>query len=96
MANKVLWQELDNITISSEEFDIYEFISNLADIFGDGYKIEIWEHADYSKADILKASIGWIADHTKYQRVEDLQVETWWTSDDEQCFTVVALKTKEA
>jgi len=95
MANKALWEVLDNYTVSAEEFDYDEFIEYLNDVLGDNYEVDIWDHDDFSSGELANNIVGWINDTSKNKIVEDLQAETWWTSDNEKCFTVVVLKIKE-
>ena len=95
MANKALWQIVDNYTVSAEEFDYDEFIEYLNNTFGDDYEVDIWDHDDFSSGELATNIVRWINDTSKNKIVKDLQAETWWTSDNEKCFTVIALKTKE-
>lgn len=94
MANKALWEVLDNYTVSSEEFDYEEFIQYLSDVFGDEYDIEVWEN-DSPSGETAGNVICWTNDHCKGKILEDLQVETWWTEDNEESYIVVVLKAKE-
>ena len=95
MSNKALWEVLDNYTVSSEEYDYDEFMQYLTDVLGPEYDVEVWDHEDYAASEIAENVICWTNDHAKGKILEDLQVGTWWTEDNEQCYTVVILKTKE-
>lgn len=96
MANKALWEVLDNIHISYDDLDFDILIDQIQDAVGDEYEVDIWDHDDFSSGELANNIVGWINDTSKNKIVEDLQAETWWTSDNEKCFTVVMLKTKEA
>lgn len=93
--NKALWEVLDNIKIQNTdemyEKDFHEKIKEAME----GYEVEEWDHDDFAASEIVEATIEWIADIAKGKTVEDLQVRTWWTEDEDACFTVVAIKTKE-
>ena len=95
MANKALWQVLDNIHVSYDGCDYYVLVDQIQTIMGDEYKVDIWDHDDFSSGELAKNIVEWINDTSKNKIVKDLQAETWWTNDNEKCFTVVALKTKE-
>lgn len=95
MANKALWQVLDNIHVSYDDCDYYVLVDQIQTIMGDEYKVDIWDHDDFSSGELAKNIVEWINDTSKNKIVKDLQAETWWTNDNEKCFTVVALKTKE-
>lgn len=96
MANKALWEVLDNIHISYDDLDFDILIDQIQDAVGNEYEVDIWDHDDFSSGELANDIVGWINDTSKNKTVEDLQAETWWTSDNEKCFTVVMLKTKEA
>lgn len=96
MANKVLWEVLNNIHISYDDLDFDVLIDQIQDAMGDEYEVDIWDHDDFSSGELANNIVGWINDTSKNKIVKDLQAETWWTSDNEKCFTVVVLKTKEA
>lgn len=95
MANKALWEVLDNIHISYDDLDFDDLIDQIQDAVGDEYEVDIWDHDDFSSGELANNIVGWINDTSKNKIVEDLQAETWWTSDNEKCFTVVVLKIKE-
>jgi len=95
MANKALWEVLDNIHISYDDLDFDVLIDQIQDAVGDEYEVDIWDHDDFSSGELANNIVGWINDTSKNKIVEDLQAETWWTSDNEKCFTVVVLKAKE-
>lgn len=96
MANKVLWEVLNNIHISYDDLDFDVLIDQIQDAMGDEYEVGIWDHDDFSRGELVNNIVAWINDTPKNKIVKDLQAETWWTSDNEKCFTVVVLKTKEA
>ena len=96
MANKALWEVLDSIRISYDDLDFDILIDQIQDAVGNEYEVDIWDHDDFSSGELANNIVGWINDTSKNKIVEDLQAETWWTSDNEKCFTVVMLKTKEA
>ena len=95
MANKALWEVLDNIHISYDDLDFDDLIDQIQDAVGDEYEVDIWDHDDFSSGELANNIVGWINDTSKNKIVEYLQAETWWTSDNEKCFTVVVLKIKE-
>lgn len=95
MTNKALYEVLDNIRISYDDLDFYVLLDQIQNAVGDEYKADIWDHDDFSSGELAKNIVEWISDTSKNKNVEDLQAETWWTSDNEKCFTVVILKTKE-
>ena len=95
MANKALWEVLDNIHISYDDLDFDDLIDQIQDAVGDEYEVDIWDHDNFSSGELANNIVGWINDTSKNKIVEDLQAETWWTSDNEKCFTVVVLKIKE-
>ena len=95
MANKALWEVLDNYTAPSEEFNYEEFMQYLSDVIGDEYEIEAWDHEDYAASEMSENVICWTSDHSKNKIVRDLQIGTWWSEDSELCYTVVILKTEE-
>lgn len=95
MANKALWEVLDNIHISYDDLDFDVLIDQIQDAVGDEYEVDIWDHDDFSSGELATNIVRWINDTSKNKIVEDLQAETWWTNDNEKCFTVVALKIKE-
>ena len=95
MANKALWEVLDNIHISYDDLDFDDLIDQIQDAVGDEYEVDIWDHDDFSSGELANNIIGWINDTSKNKVIEDLQAETWWTSDNEKCFTIVVLKAKE-
>lgn len=95
MANKALWEVLDNIQVSYDDLDFDDLIDQIQDAVGDEYEVDIWDHDDFSSGELANNIVGWINDTSKNKIVEDLQAETWWTSDNEKCFTVVVLKIKE-
>ena len=95
MANKALWEVLDNIHISYDDLDFDDLIDQIQDAVGDEYEVDIWDHDDFSSGELANNIVGWINDTSKNKIVEDLQAETWWTSDNEKCFTIVVLKAKE-
>ena len=93
MANKALWEVLDNI----KDIDItetYEFCDAVMAELGDGYEVEIWNWDDYEASQLTNSVVEWIADYSKDKEVVDLQSETKWNNDESACFTVVALKVK--
>lgn len=96
MANKALWEVLNNIHISYDDLDFDVLIDQIQDAMGDEYEVDIWDHDDFSSGELVNNIVGWINDTSKNKIVKDLQAETWWTSDNEKCFTVVVLKIKEA
>lgn len=96
MANKALWEVLNNIHISYDDLDFDVLIDQIQDAVGNEYEVDIWDHDDFSSGELANNIVRWINDTSKNKIVEDLQAETWWTSDNEKCFTVVMLKTKEA
>lgn len=96
MANKALWEVLNNIHISYDDLDFDVLIDQIQDAMGDEYEVDIWDHDDFSSGELANNIVGWINDTSKNKIVKDLQAETWWTSDNEKCFTVVVLKIKEA
>ena len=95
MANKVLWQILDNYTVSSEEFDYDEFGQYLLDVVGPEYEVEFWDADDFSGNEAAEDTIGWVSERCKGKIVEDLQIGTWWAKDQGRECIVVILKTKE-
>ncbi len=95
MTNKALWEVLDNIQVSYDDLDFDDLIDQIQNAVGDEYKVDIWDHDDFSSGELANNIVGWVNDTSKNKIVKDLQAETWWTSDNEKCFTVVALKTKE-
>lgn len=95
MANQALWEVLDNIHISSSDLYESDFIAMVEAAMGDEYEVEYWDHDDYAACEIAESTIGWINDQAKHKVLEDLQVGTWWTEEEDACYTVVALKTKE-
>jgi len=95
MTNKALWEVLDNIHISYDDLDFDDLIDQIQEAVGDEYEVDIWDHDDFSSGELANNIVGWINDTSKNKIVEDLQAETWWTSDNEKCFTVVVLKIKE-
>ena len=95
MANKALWEVLDSIRISYDDLDFDILIDQIQDAVGNEYEVDIWDHDDFSSGELANNIVGWINDTSKNKIVEDLQAETWWTSDNEKCFTVVVLKIKE-
>lgn len=96
MANKALWEVLNNIHISYDDLDFDILIDQIQDAMGDEYEVDIWDHDDFSSGELVNNVVEWINDTSKNKIVKDLQAETWWTSDNEKCFTVVVLKIKEA
>ena len=94
--NRALWEVLDNIKIQNTD-EMYEetFHEKIKEAM-EGYEVEEWDHDDYGCADLAESTVGWVSDVTKGRIVEDLQVGTWWTEDEDACFTVIAIKTKEA
>lgn len=95
MANKALWEVLNNIHISYDDLDFDILIDQIQDAMGDEYEVDIWDHDDFSSGELVNNVVEWINDTSKNKIVKDLQAETWWTSDNEKCFTVVVLKIKE-
>lgn len=92
---KSLIEYLDTIDESSDDFDIYAFIEDTKAEF-EGYDVEIWDWDDYEAAQAAESIVEWIADYTVDKTVEDIQSGTFWTNDNNTCYTVVIAKTKEA
>lgn len=93
MANKALWEVLDNTKTNIE--DVYEFCDEVLAEFGDGYDVEIWDWDDYEPSELVNSVAQWIADQSKGREVVDLQSKEKWNADETACFTVVVIKTKE-
>lgn len=96
MSNKALWEVLDNIKIQNTDEMYEETFHEKIEAAMEGYEVEEWDHDDFAASEIAESTIEWIADMSKGKIVEDLQVGTWWTEDEDACFTVVVIKTKEA
>ena len=97
MANKVLWQILDNYTVSSEEFDYDEFGQYLLDVVGPEYEVEFWDTDDFMNNELEAAedTVSWISERCKGKIVEDLQIGTWHSDGGGTECIVVILKAKE-
>jgi hypothetical protein len=95
MANKALWEVLDNIHISYDDYDYDVLVDQIQTAVGDDYQIDIWDHDDYAASDIVESVICWTNDNCKRKVLEDLQVGTLWTEEEDKCFTIVILKAKE-
>ena len=95
MANKALWEVLENIKISTPDEVDTETLHDAVIKQMEGYAVDVWDHNDYAKSDLVESIGQWISDINKGKVQEDLQIRTWWTEDGEGCFTVAALKTKE-
>lgn len=95
MANKTLWEILDNIHVSYDDLDLDVLIDQIQEAVGDEYEIDIWDHDDLAACEIVESVVCWTNDRCKNKILEDLQVGTWWTEENDKCFTVVILKAKE-
>lgn len=95
MANRVLWEILDNIHISYDDLDFDVLIDQIQDAVGDEYEVDIWDHDDFTASEIVESVVRWTDDHCKNKVLEDLQVGTLWTEEENKCFTVVILKAKQ-
>lgn len=78
---------------TNEDFDIYEFIADVEGEF-EGYVVDTWNWDDYESADAAESIVEWIADNTVNKTVEDIQSTTFWANEDNECYTVVIIKTK--
>lgn len=100
MAGKALWEVLDTVIMEYDDIDMDLFESEIEEKMGDGYIVASWDHEDYELCDLPNEVVEWISNNTKGKIVEDLQIQTYETMEDEVgdtgFFTVVALKTKEA
>lgn len=95
MANKALWEALDNIHVSYDDYDYDVLVDQIQTAVGDEYLIDVWDHDDYAASDIVESVICWTNDNCKHKVLEDLQVGTLWTEEEDKCFTIVILKAKE-
>lgn len=95
MANKALWEVLDNIHVSYDDYDYDVLVDQIQTAVGDEYLIDVWDHDDYAASDIVESVICWTNDNCKNKVLEDLQVGTLWTEEEDKCFTIVILKAKE-
>ena len=95
MANKALWEVLDNIHISYDDYDYDVLVDQIQTAVGDEYLIDVWDHDDYAASEIVESVICWTNDNCKQKVLEDLHVGTLWTEEEDKCFTIVILKAKE-
>lgn len=95
MANKALWEVLDNIHISYDDYDYDVLVDQIQTAVGDEYLIDVWDHDDYAASEIVESVICWTNDNCKNKVLKDLQVGTLWTEEEDKCFTIVILKAKE-
>lgn len=95
MANKALWEVLNNIHVSYDDLDFDALIDQIQNAVGDEYEVDIWDHNDLAACEIVESVGCWTKDHCKNKILEDLQVGTLWTEEDDKCFTVAILKAKE-
>ena len=75
MANKALWEVLDNIHISYDDYDYDVLVDQIQTAVGDEYLIDVWDHDDYEASEIVESVICWTNDNCKHKVLEDLRWE---------------------
>ena len=89
---KNLIEYVDSLDTNTD-FDIYEFIADVEGEF-EGYIVDTWNWDDYEASQAAESMVEWIADNTVNKTVEDIQSTTFWANEDNECYTVVIIKTK--
>lgn len=95
MTNKTLCEVLNNIHVSHDDLDFDVLIEQIQDAVGDEYEVDIWDHDDLAAYEIAESVVRWTNDYCKNKILEDLQVGTLWTEEDDKCFTVIILKARQ-